>query len=150
MSSQISSTNPVVKAVIEGSAPRPAQVAASRGILPWPQADLLEILVNFSQGADPELKDNAAAALSGQDADSLVETMRSNEIAPEVLSYFAERSDVPAKLHESVVLNPRTPSATVVKFAGSTQDGKLLELISFNQQLLIHNPAIIEAIIANP
>ena len=47
MSSEIASSNPVVKAVVEGTAPRPAQLAASRGILPLPQADLLEILVNF-------------------------------------------------------------------------------------------------------
>jgi len=150
MSLQISSTNPAVRAVIEGSAPRPAQVAASRGILPLPQADLLEILVNFFHGEDPELKGNAAAALAEQDVESLAETVRSNNIAPEVLTYFAERTDVPTKLHESVVLNPRTPKAAVVKFAGSTTEGGLLELISFNQQLLIQNPAIIDAIISNP
>ena len=32
----------------------------------------------------------------------------------------------------------------------NTQNGALLELISFNQQLLIQNPAIIDAIIGNP
>jgi hypothetical protein len=150
MSSDITSSNPVVKAVIEGSAPRPAQVAASRGILPLPQADLLEILVNFSEGSDPELKENAEAALAAQEADALAETVRSTEIAPTVLSYFATRSDVPPSLHESIVLNPRTPAAAVAKFAASTQNGPLLELISLNQQLLIQNRAIIDAIISNP
>ena len=47
MSSEIASSNPVVKAVIEGTAPRPAQLAAARGSLPLPQTDLLEILVCF-------------------------------------------------------------------------------------------------------
>ena len=118
MSSQITSSNPVVKAVIEGSAPRPAQVAASRGLLPLPQTDLLEILVNFFEGSDPELKKNAAASLASQEAASLEETIRSTEIAPAVLSYFAGRSDVPAKLHESIVLNPLTPAGRGCEICG--------------------------------
>ena len=46
MSFEIESTNPVVKAVVEGTAPRPAQIAAARGILPLPTNDLLEILIS--------------------------------------------------------------------------------------------------------
>ena len=57
MNFEITSTNPVVKAVIEGSAPRPAQLAASRAILPLPEIDLLEVLVTFSEGSDAELKE---------------------------------------------------------------------------------------------
>ena len=94
MSSEITSSNPVVKAVIEGSAPRPAQVAASRGLLPLPQTDLLEILVTFFDGSDPELKENAVAALAAQEAASLEETIRSTEIAPARIVIFcrAKRS----------------------------------------------------------
>ncbi len=44
----------------------------------------------------------------------------------------------------------RTPEHSIVKFARKTTNGDLLELVSFNQQLLIQTPAIIEAIIANP
>ena len=44
MSIEITSVNPVVKAIINGTAPRPAQLAAARGMLPLPQTDLLEIL----------------------------------------------------------------------------------------------------------
>jgi hypothetical protein len=150
MSNEITSNNPVVKAVIEGSAPRPAQVAASRGILPLPQADLLEVLVNFSEGGDAELKANAAAALAAQEPEALEETMRSAEIAPSVLSYFAGRRDIPTKVHETLIQNPSTPPSAIVSFASTTESGSLLELISFNQQLLIQNPAIIDAIISNP
>jgi hypothetical protein len=150
MSYEVTSDNPVVKAVIDGSAPRPAQVAASRGILPLPQADLLEILVAFQNGSDPELKENAATALRSQDTESLGDTVLSGEVAPSVLSYFMGRTDLPAKLHESIVQNTRTPPAAIAKFAGATQNASLLELISFNQQLLIQHPAIIDAIISNP
>lgn len=149
MNFEITSTNPVVKAVIEGSAPRPAQVAASRGILPLPQTDLLEILVAFSEGTDAELKDNALAALLAQNTEGLDATMRSNDVAPRVLSYFAGRNELPAAIHEAIILNVRTPAPAIARLAGSTQNGSLLELISLNQQQLIQNPAIIDAIINN-
>lgn len=149
MNLEITSTNPVVKAVITGSAPRPAQVAASRGILPLPQADLLEILVAFSEDTDAELRDNALASLSSQNTEALEATMRSDEIAPRVLSYFASRIELPPAVHESIITNARTPAAAIARFAAATQNGGLLELISLNQQLLIQNPAIIDAIISN-
>ena len=149
MSSEITSTNPVVKAVVEGTAPRPAQIAASRGILPLPQTDLLEILVNFFGGGDTELKENARATLVAQNVDALEETIRSAEIAPSVLAYFAGRDDLPAVIQKTILTNTKTPPTAVAAFAAKTQNGSLLELISFNQQLLIQNPAIIDAIIGN-
>jgi hypothetical protein len=147
--SEIASSNPVVKAVIEGSAPRPACLAASRGALPLAQADLLEVLVHFAQGDDPELKDNAVTAIGSQSEDSIRETVDSPEVAPTVLSYFAGRPELPAAVHESVIQNKRTPPKAIARLARATQNGALLELISFNQQLLIQNPAIIDAIIGN-
>ncbi len=149
MSTEITSNNPVVKTMIDGSAPRPAQIAASRGILPLPQADMLEILVAFLCGADDELRENARNALSSQNVDDLEATIRTAEIAPGVLAYFVDQNDMPAAIQEAILTNARTPAAAIASFAGRTQNGSLLELISFNQQLLIQNPAIIDAILAN-
>ena len=150
MSSGIISTNPVVRAVVEGTAPRPAQLAASRGVLPLPQADLLEILVSFAAGSDAELKENARNALTEQSTDAIQTAVRSADVAPRVLAYFAAEDTLPAAVHEAILINPRTPADAVSKFARTTQNGQLLELISFNQQLLIQNPSIIDAIISNP
>ena len=149
MSSEITSSNPVVKAVVEGTAPRPAQLAASRGILPLPQTDLLEILVSFFNGNDAELKENARQTLVAQTVDTLQETIRGNEIAPSVLAYFAGRHDLPGAISETILTNVRTPPAAIAQFAAKTQNGSLLELLAFNQQLLIQNPEILDAIIAN-
>src|SRR5690349_1192648 len=123
MNSQIVSSNPVVKAVVEGTAPRPAQVAASRGALPLPQNDLLEILVAFSESEDPELKQNAAETLRSQASESLEATLRSAEVAPTVLAYFARQPDVPAKVHESVILNELTPAPAIADFAARSANG---------------------------
>jgi hypothetical protein len=150
MSDNIHSKNPVVRAVLEGSAPRPAQIAASRGLLPLPQTDLLEVLVGFFEGSDAELKENARGSLSTQGASSLEETLRSNDIAPGVLAYFAAQPQLPAAVYEAIIVNPNTPGTAVARFARETTNGDLLELISLNQQLLIRTPAIIEAIVGNP
>lgn len=149
MSFEVVSTNPVVKAVVEGSAPRSAQLAASRGLLPLPQADLLELLVGLSENPDPEIKKNALETLGSQQTSDIDGAVRSSETAPSVLRYFAERTELPASVHEAVLINANTPATAIASFAARTTNGSLLELISFNQQLLIQNPAIIDAIIAN-
>lgn len=150
MSFEIYSSNPAVKSVISGTAPRPAQIAAARGILPLPQNDLLEILVALAQSNDEELAQTAQNTLAQQDKSELGKVFKSSETAPTVLSFFAAITDLPRELHESILTNSSTPTASIARFARNTKNGELLELISFNQQLLIKTPAIIEAIIANP
>lgn len=149
MGSVIESANPVVKAVVEGTAPRPAQVAASRGLLPLPQADMLELLVELADSPDGELKQNALETLRSQPADSLDATMRSSDVAARVLAYFAAQSHLSPTLQEAIIINAKTPPTAIADLVRKTQNGSLLELVSFNQQLLIQNPEIIEAIIAN-
>ncbi|MBP6003824.1 MAG: hypothetical protein KA746_10365 [Pyrinomonadaceae bacterium] len=149
MSSGIFSSNPVVKAVVEGTAPRPAQVAASRGILPLPQADLLEILVTFSEGNDPELRENARLTLGTQSSSALETTLEAVDVSPAVLSYFSVQEHLPTSVYQAILHNPQTPTTSVAAFARKTTSGELLELISLNQQLLIRDSTIIDAIIGN-
>lgn len=150
MDFELNSTNPVVRAIITGTAPRPAQLAAARGILPLPQSDLLEVLVALAQKEDAELAESAQNTLAAQDKTELENVVKSNETAPRVFAYFAAKENLPKEIYESILANPRTPSEAIVKFARRTADSELLEIISFNQQLLIGSPQIIDAIIANP
>jgi len=147
---EVNSTNPVVKAIVAGTAPQPAKLAAARGMLPLPQNDLLEILVALATGSDAELAETARQTLSAQDDSALKSAVGSSEVAPRVLDFFVDFDDLPIEIHETILQNPRTPEHSIVKFARKTTKGELLELVSFNQQLLIQTPAIIEAIIANP
>lgn len=147
---EIVSTNPVVRAILQGIAPRPAQLAAARGILPLPQADLLEVLVNLASGSDPELAPTAQATLRNQDTKALQPIIESAETAPSILAYFADQENFPAEIHEAIISNPKTPDTAIIKFARKSSNGELLELIALNQQRLIRVPAIIDAIIANP
>ncbi|HEX8368017.1 MAG TPA: hypothetical protein VF604_05705 [Pyrinomonadaceae bacterium] len=150
MNIQTTSTNPIVKAVVEGTAPRPARVAASRGILPLPQSDLLEILVSLAQNGDEELSGNARETLKNQDKQRLEDIVSAPQVSPQVLAYFAGEENLPFNAYEAIISNLSTPDAAIIKFARSTKEGSLLELITLNQQRLIRTPQIIEAIIANP
>lgn len=150
MSVEILSTNPVVKAVIAGTAPQPARIAASRGILPLSQTDLLEILVHLAKDEDLELATNAQSTLGNQENESIMSVLESKETAPAILSYFAELENAPFELHQATLANPQTPDSAILKLARQTKKGELLEIVSFNQQRLIRVPAIIDAIIANP
>jgi hypothetical protein len=150
MSIEIESTNPVVRAVIEGTAPRPAQIAAARGMLPLPQNDLLEVLVAFAASDDTEIAGHARTTINESDPESLRDSISSPHVPIAVLNYFAHRQGSSHDIHETIVSNPRTPMATIVDLARTTTSGLLLEQISFNQQLLIKVPALIDAIISNP
>lgn len=150
MSVKLESLNPVVRAVVEGTAPRPAVVAASRGILPLPPSDLLEVLVMLARSDDKELSQNATNTLHTQDKAGLESSLRSDEIAASVLDYFGGIAGLPQGVYEAIITNGKTPPATFVRFARTTTSGELIERIALNQQLLIQTPALIDAIIANP
>ena len=150
MDIELSSNNPTVKAIVSGTAPRPARIAAARGILPLSQTDLLELLVSLAQAEDAELAETANNTLAAQDKTELADIFNSREVAPRVLAFFAVTENLPRELHEAIITNPKTPNQSIVTFARQTADGKLLELVSFNQQLLIRTPQIIDAIISNP
>jgi hypothetical protein len=146
----IESVNPVVRAVIEGSAPRPAQIAAARGILPLPDQDLIEVLVVLARSEDTELSTHAKESIRTQDADALNSLVGSDRIPVHALAYLATVRDLPRKVHESIISNARTPITTVVTFIGETANSELIDAISLNQQLLVQNPTVIDAILGNP
>lgn len=150
MSANVTSTNPIVQAIVAGTAPQAARMAAARGMLPLAQGDLLEALVALRESDNAEIAAAAATTLGEQDAESLLTVAQTQETAPAVLGFLATRADLGRAVHEAVTLHQNTPDQAIALLAGMTSDGELLELIIVNQQRLIRAPAIIEAIISNP
>jgi len=150
MSFAIESENPVVKAVIEGTAPRPARLAAARGVLPLPQLDLIEVLVAFATSDDGELAGHARETIRTQDTKTLNSLVRSESISITVLNFLASFGEMPREIQESIVANVRTPVETVVKVAAESKSSEVIDAISLNQQLLVQAPAVIDAILKNP
>jgi hypothetical protein len=150
VSANATSTNPVVQAIVAGTAPQGAQMAAARGLLPLDQADMLEALVALRASANAAVVSAAEETLAAQEKETLLDLAGSAETAPSVLGYLAARPDLGREVHEAVTLNARTPDESIALLASATTDGELLELITVNQQRLIRAPAIIEAVINNP
>jgi hypothetical protein len=150
MSTNVTSTNPIVQAIVSGSAPHPARLAAARGLLPLPQADLLEALVSLRASDDAEIASAAEATLEAQEPDAMLSLAREADTPSTVLGYLATRANAGREVHEAVATNASTPDEAIASLADMTPDGALLELIAVNQQRLIRAPAIIEAVINNP
>ena len=150
MSANTTSTNPVVRAIVGGTAPQPARLMAARGLLPLAAEELLEVLVTLRADGDAEIAQAAAETLDAQPSEALLTVASANESSPAVLSYLASRADAPKEIHEAVTLNTSTPDDAITALASATSDGSILEMITVNQQRLIRAPAIIEAVLANP
>ena len=146
----IASSNPVVKALVDGSAPRTAQLAAARGVLPLPAEDQVEVLVLFAGSPDAELSQHAQATLRTHDIVALAGVLQSPNVAASVLDFLVTFDGLPRHVHESVLANPRTSIAAISRFAAETRNADLLDSLSLNQQLLVKNPMLLEAILRNP
>jgi regulator of extracellular matrix RemA (YlzA/DUF370 family) len=147
--STTTSTNPAVQAIIAGTAPHQARLAAASGLLPLPQSDLLEVLVALRQSADREIAEAAKETLQTQERDDLLIAARSDETTVAVLDYLATRQNDDRQIPEALILNNKTPDQAIALLAKATSDGALLDLIAQNQQRLIRFPQIIDAILAN-
>jgi len=139
-----------VQAIVSGSAPQPARLAAAHGLLPLAQSDLLEILVALRESDDAEISRAAQATLETQTAEDFLIAAKSAEIAPSVLGYVASHTQLGPEIHEAVAMNNRTPDEAIALLASATTNGTILELIAINQQRLVRASSIIEAILSNP
>ncbi len=150
MSSEIKSDNPVVQAIVSGTAPQPARLAAARGLLPLPQSDLFEVLVALCLSDDSEISGAATETLQSEPPEDLLIAAKADDTAPSVLAYLATLQTGDSELYEATILNARTPDEALAKLAASATDSALIELIAINQQRLVRFPEIIEAILVNP
>jgi hypothetical protein len=150
MTTQVTSTNPVVRSIIAGTAPPAARSAAARGMLPLPQADLIEALVHLRSDSDADVAQAAQATLDAQQPEDLLNVARASDAAPSVLGYLASLGSANRETHEAVANHNNTPDEAIALLARITSDASLLEFMTLNQQRLIRTPEIIDAILLNP
>ena len=150
MSADNTSPNPVVQAVVSGTAPQQARMAAARGLLPVPQDVMLELLVALRSDADADIARAADETLATQETSALLGVAAEPATSPAVLTYLASRPGLAREVQESLALNASTPDEAVAVLARATGEGAVLDLVSVNQQRLIRAPSIIDAVLANP
>jgi hypothetical protein len=150
MAQETKSTDPVVKSIIGGLAPPAARSAAARGLLPLPQADLLEVLVHLTADNDPAIARAAQQTMAEQQPGDLLHVAAAQTTAPAVLGYLASFGAATREIHEAIAGNPQTPDEAIAQLARTTDNAALIELITMNQQRLIRTPAILDAVLINP
>jgi NACalpha-BTF3-like transcription factor len=150
MTLEVTSKNPVVQAVVSGSAPPQARMAAARGMLPLAQEEMLELLVALRADSHADVARAADETLSTQEPTALSAAASEPSTPAPVLAYLATRVDLGRAAQEAVALNVSTPDEAIVELARVTGEGAVLEVISINQQRLIRAPQIIDAVLSNP
>ncbi|HKY43138.1 MAG TPA: hypothetical protein VJM50_08575, partial [Pyrinomonadaceae bacterium] len=115
VTAEITSTNPVVQAIISGSAPQPARLAAARGMLPLQQSDLLEVLVALASSDDVQIAAAASETLKAEASEDLLVAAKAEDTAPNVLAYLATHPDGNQEIYEATILNTRTPDQALAK-----------------------------------
>lgn len=139
----------MVQAIVSGTAPQQARLAAARGMLPLGQTDLMEVLIALRHSQETEIAEAATATLAAQSEEDLLIAAKAGDTPLSVLSFFATELRMGRAIQEATVLNHSTPDEAIAALARGTTDGSLLELISINQQRLVRAPAILDAILGN-
>lgn len=139
-----------MQAIINGSAPQPARLAAARGMLPLEQTDLLEVLVALTNSDDDQIASAANETLKAETPEDLLTAATAGDTAPNVLAYLATQPESNREVYEATILNTRTPDHALAKLAATTPHSSLLELLTINQQRLVRCPEILDAILSNP
>lgn len=120
---------------------------AARGMVPIRGNEQIMLLLQLSADADEALSKAANEALSKL-PDTVLLPASEAELPPSFLDHLAERFREVESVQERVVANPNTDSDTVEWIALRCSE-RVSERISVNEQRLLANPKIIEALYKN-
>jgi hypothetical protein len=135
--------------IVKPGAPRDVQLAAARGSLPLAGKDLLTVLFFLCSNQDAEIKKAAVASLCELPATILVPVLRDESLHPQLLELLVRARISDAELMGAVIMHPATSLKTLISLAGKAPSDVLERLVG-HEKLLSRNPALVEAIIANP
>ncbi|MEN8183014.1 MAG: hypothetical protein ABFS46_10815, partial [Myxococcota bacterium] len=129
-------------------APVEVRRMAARGALPLPPVELATVLFVLVHDPDEEVKTRATESLA-----SLPESMRKTVLAgaahPALLGYLGHTVKDSPELCETLALNPRADDRTIA-FLAALPHRRVVEVIANNQERMLREPAIVDALGANP
>ncbi|MFY9225863.1 MAG: hypothetical protein WAQ98_24505 [Blastocatellia bacterium] len=143
-------SNPILNAIKSGNAPKPARLAAARGMLPLSQEDMLQALILLGQDPEEDVRTAAQGTLNNFDPAALLPIAQNPNSPLEMLNFLAGWPKATYNIIEAIILNKNTADEAIAMIASRSNNASLLEAITINQQRLIQYPAIIDAILANP
>ncbi len=129
--------------------PAPLKMMVARGMAPLPPAALVSALYGLAYNReDVALRDAAAKTLGALPDAVLNGALGTADLHPAVLDDLAARFRTNRAVLERVVRHGQTAGETIATLA-RTSDEELSEIIATNEQRLLANPEIIEALYMN-
>ncbi len=139
----------IVNNILDGTAAPQLRQAAARGALPLPRPALVRLYIALREDDDEAIRTDAQASLNGLDHASVVEVLRDETCAPEVLSHYSDSATKDEGLAEAIAFHRSVPSSALELLAGKG-NSKVIDLVLTNQERLLVQPELLNQLSVNP
>lgn len=140
--------SPEAEKYVRRDAPVSARRMAAGGALPLEPIELASVLFALLHDPDDQVKQRAQQSLE-ELPQSLLETVLKGDTHPVVLSFFAKLKYQDETACEWLALNAATHDSTIAYLA-SLPHRRVVDIVSQNQERLMRDEAILEALGENP
>lgn len=141
--------HPLVQRILRGGVAEAIRMTAARGNLPIPAHDLVYLQVQLLNDSVESIARAAAESLAAVALETSAALLGEADCDPAVLDHFARSGRLTGEVLATAVAHPNTPDATLESLAAS-DDPATLNLLVTNEQRVINNPALFEALRDNP
>lgn len=125
------------------------RLAAARGALPMSGANLVTVLFVFYHGENQELKDEALLTLQTLPAQIMLAALNQEELHPSIIDMIVKLRYQDAVVMRSAIVH-RMIGVKTLMFLAENSSGEVLDMLSYNDQVIRKTDAIRVAIINNP
>ncbi len=129
-------------------APLDARKMAARGALPLEPIELATVLLVLSSDREPQVKETARQSLETL-PEHVLDIVLHGPAHPALLSFMAQVHKENEAHCEAIALNNASDDVTIA-FLATLPHGRVIDIISQNQQRMQRNEEIVDALGANP
>jgi hypothetical protein len=136
---------PILELIKKNAVPVNVMRSASKGSLPLPAEEMLEVLVFLTQ--NPLFGQDARMTLAQWDALSAKEVLSKESAVPEVLIYYWQEENRRPSLMPTLIENHAIPENLLMELAG-TGSREIVSMLLASQRAR-ENPGVMEALLGN-
>lgn len=136
---------PILELIKKNAVPVNVMRSASKGSLPLPAEEMLQVLVYLTQ--NPLFGQDARMTLAQWDVESAKQVLSKDSAMPEVLIYFWHEENRRPALMPTLIENPAIPENLLMELAGSGSRETVTMLLASKRACV--NPGIVEALLEN-
>ena len=142
-------SNPLIEQILDGRAPERLRIAAARGALPLPPAQLAKLYLHLRNDEDGSIQADARQSLEAIGDETRSQILEDPECAPEVLIHFAAGAATVPELAERIAFHDAVSEPALAVLAGKG-NSKVIDLVLTNQEMLLAHTGLLDRLMANP